>query len=147
MIVNRLSLGDSGHIEYSLKAWNDYIKGSSLWGAGFGQYEFVSAHSIVLTALFEFGLVGGILIVMITTQPLRYVNYLSQLSSRMKYDQGARNYYLFMSASLASFVAILIGLYLYDYWMHPFTWISISLYMSLVSHTNRKFRSGVFTKL
>jgi len=31
--------------------------------------------------------------------------------------------------------------------LHPFTWISISLLLSLVSHVQRGFKSGVFVKL
>lgn len=147
LIANRLSLGDTGHMEYMLSAWNDISDGSWLWGKGFGQYKGISAHEIVLTALVELGLLGGILIVMITIQPLGYVKYLSRLSSRMNYYPQVSNYLFLMSASLASFVAIVLGLYVYDYWIHPFTWISISLFISLVSHIQRGFKSGIFAKL
>lgn len=109
------------------------VDGSWLWGKGFGQYMGFSAHTIILTAFVELGLLGGILIVMMTIQPLKYVKYLSRLSSRMKYDPQVRNYLFLMSASFASFFAIVMGLHLYDYWIHPFTWISISLFISLVS--------------
>jgi len=146
MISHRLSLGDSGHLEYTLGAWNS-LKGFWLFGQGFGQYEYVSAHTIVLTALLELGLLGAILIFMITVQPLKYVKYLSWLSSRMNYDLCIRNYFFLMSASLASFATIVLGLYLYDYLIHPFTWISISLLLSLVTHVQRGFKSGVFVKL
>lgn len=147
LIANRLSLGDSGHIEYSLNAWNEISDGSWLWGKGYGENWGGSAHAIVLTALVELGLLGGILVVMMTIQPLRYVKYLSRLSSRMNYDPQVSNYLFLMSASLASFVAIVLGLHIYDYWIHPFTWISISLFMSLVSHIQRGFKGGIFAKL
>lgn len=146
LISQRLSLGDSGHLEYTLMAWNSFTEDLRLFGQGFGQYEKVSAHTIVLTALLELGLLGAVLIFMITVQPLKYVKYLSRLSSRMN-DPRIRNYFFLMSASLASFGTIVLGLYLYDYWIHPFTWISISLLMSLVSHVQRGFKSGVFVKL
>jgi len=147
LISHRLSLGDSGHIAYTLSAWNSFTEDLRLIGQGFGQYEYGSAHTIVLTALLELGILGAVLIFMITVQPLKYVKYLSRLSSRMNYDLRIRNYFFLMSASLASFATIVLGLYLYDYWIHPFTWISISLLMSLVSHVHRGFKSGIFVKL
>jgi hypothetical protein len=146
LISKRLSLGDSGHMEYNINAWNDYI-GAWFSGYGFGQYIGGSTHTIILTALYELGLPGGILMIMITLQPLSYVKYFSKLSSKINYDPRAKNYLLLLSASLASFSAILLGLYLYDYWIHLFTWISISLLLSLVSHIRRDFKSGVFESL
>ena len=145
LISQRISLGDSGHIAYTLSAWKSFVEGSWSFGQGFGQCG--SAHSVVLTALLDLGLLGAILIFMITVQPLKYVKYLSRLSSKMNYDLRIRNYFFLMSASLASFAAIVLGLYLYGYWIHPFTWISISLLLSLVSHVQRGFKSGVFVKL
>jgi hypothetical protein len=147
LIAERLSLGDSGHMKYSLIAWNEYIEGSWLWGEGFGQYVYVSAHTIILTALLELGLPGGLLILMITLQPLGNMRYLSRLSHLIYNDPGMKNYFLIMSSSLASFCAILLGLHLYDYWMHPFTWISISLLISMGSHVKYGFRNGIFRTL
>ena len=147
LIANRLNLGDSGHMEYNLTAWNDYIGGSWLWGEGFGQYSLVSAHTIVLTALLELGLFGALLIFMITIQPLSYTKYLKRLSCLMYNDLRMKYYYFFMSSSVASFCAILLGLYLYDYWMHPFTWISISLLISIVSRLKYGFKTEIFKTL
>jgi len=146
-IVNRLSFRDSGHIEYSLSAWKEYFAGSLLLGKGFGQYESVSAHVIVITALIELGIFGGIIIFFITMQPFVYIKYLSGLSSRMNYDPRVNNWFFFMSASLSSCFTVVFGLYLYDYWFHLFTWISLSLLMSLVSLTKYEFKRNVFSKL
>lgn len=142
-IVMRISEGDSGHMEYTLNAWNDFINFSWWRGEGFGQYEYVSAHSIVLTALCELGLLGGFLMVIMTIHPLIYIKYLSFLSRKMNYDHRVGNYFFLMSACFASYVSILLGLYLYDYWLHPFTWISIALFMSMISHIKREFKSGI----
>ena len=146
-IAYRLSLGDSGHLEYSLSAWNDYFHGSWLLGEGFGQYEYVSAHVIVITALFELGIFGGIIVFLLTMQPFAYIRYLFGLSSRMKQDPRAKPWYIFMSAGLASYFTVVLGLYLYDYWLHPFTWIAISLLLSLVSLTKNEVKRGAFTRL
>jgi len=147
LISHRLSLGDSGHLDYALMAWNSFREGFWLFGQGFGQYEHVSSHTIVLTALLELGLLGGIVTLMMTIQPLMYVKYLFRLSSRMNYDPRVSNYFFLMSASLVSFVTIVMGLYLYDFFIHPFTWINISLFISLISHVQRGFKRGVFAKL
>ena len=146
-IVNRLSYGDSGHIEYSLSAWKEYFAGSLLIGQGFGQYESVSAHVIVITALIELGIFGGVIVFFITMQPFAYIKYLSRLSLRMNYEPLVKKWFFFMSASLASCIAVVLGLYLYDFWLHPFTWISFSLLMSLVSLTKYEFKQNVFSNL
>jgi hypothetical protein len=147
LIQQRLSSGDSGHIEYRLTAWNIYISGSWLRGEGFGQYLYGSAHTIVLTALLELGVFGSLLVFIITIHPLSYLKYLKSLSSIMASDVRIKYYYSFMSSSVASFCGILLGLYLYDYWMHPFTWISISFFLSIVSHIEYGLRNGNFKTL
>lgn len=139
LIVQRLSLGDSGHVEYRLSVWDEYINGSWLIGEGFGQYEKVSAHSVVLTALYEFGLFGGILAIAFTSQPLYYAKYISKLALRTARYPGDRERLLLLSASFVSFVSVCLGLHLYDYWLHPFTWISIALFISQVSNIKKWF--------
>ena len=146
-IVQRISYGDSGHLEYSLSALKDYFGGSLLFGKGFGQYELISAHVIVITALIEVGIVGAVVIFFITMQPFAYIKFLPRLSSRMISDPQLKKRFFFMSASLASCFTVVLGLYLYDYWLHPFTWISISLLMSLVSLTKYEFRRNAFSNL
>ena len=146
LILERLEAGDSGHLMHRIEAWNYYINGRPLLGVGFGQYVHLSSHTIVLTALLELGLLGGIIILLITVQPLTYIKHLFWLSS--KKNRHLPNDYLFlMSASIASYILILIGLYLYDYWVHPFVWISISLFLSSVLYTQRGRKKGVFEKL
>lgn len=141
LISYRLSLVDSGHLEYSLNVWDVY-KSAWFTGYGFGQYWGSSAHTIILTALYELGLPGGITIIILTLQPLSYIKYLSRLFSKIKHDPKAKSCLLLLAASLASFSAVLLGLYLYDYWIHLFTWISISLLISLVSIIKRDFDNG-----
>jgi len=147
LILSRLELGDSGHMEYRLVALNDFLTGSWFIGEGFGQYNNISAHTIVLTALLELGLLGGIIVLMITLQPLWYSKYIFELSSIIKNNLQVKSYLFFLSAGLASYVSIIIGLYLYDYWIHPFTWISISLFLSIVSRIETGLKRGVWVAM
>lgn len=124
----RLDLGDSGHAEHRLAAWNEYLRHPVI-GLGFGNYEVVSAHTLALTALLELGIVGGILAVLLSVTPLLS---LTRVNSTLLIAEGSDRW-LTYAACYASYASILVGLYLYDYWLHPFTWISIGLLLSAIS--------------
>jgi hypothetical protein len=128
LFTQRLELGDSGHIAHRVEALHAFLTHPVL-GFGYGNYEVISAHTLPLTALVELGISGGIIVSLISVVPLLSVRRFKDIASL-----GAeRSRTLLFAACYASYCSVLIGLYLYDYWIHPFTWISISLLTSMVS--------------
>jgi hypothetical protein len=135
----RLELGYIGHIEHRAEALREFVE-RPLLGFGFGNYEFITTHTLPLTAMLELGILGGIVVALISVLPLFAVRRLKAAFS----SKADRAFLLLFAASYASYCSILIGLYLYDYWIHPFTWISISMLMSMVSqlHSARAAAAG-----
>jgi hypothetical protein len=128
LFIQRLELGDSGHLEHRMEALHAYLQ-HPLIGFGYGNYEVISAHTLPLTGLVELGVLGGIITFLLSVVPLLGLSRFRYLRSN---NSEVVRLMLF-AASYASYCSVLIGLYLYDYWIHPFTWISISLLMSMIS--------------
>jgi hypothetical protein len=137
IFIQRFDLDDSGHLEYRLNAYNTFVE-KPLLGQGFGNYEFISAHTLPLTAMIELGFLGGVIVFIISLFPL----FCIQKKDRKLLNKADPNYLLFFYACYSSYVAIFIGLYLYDYWIHPFTWITIGLLISIISQV-KSLRSKV----
>lgn len=128
IFTHRLELGDSGHLEHRLAALETFYE-HPLLGLGFGNYEVVSAHTLLLTALVELGIAGGLVILAMSVVPLLAWNRANRaLLARL--EPGTL--WVF-SACYASYCSVLVGLYLYDYWIHPFTWLSIAFLLSITS--------------
>jgi hypothetical protein len=119
MVAARFSGSDSGHATYTLNILaNLFAKpGFEIFrGAGFGGLEEGSAHTFLLTIAFEIGLVGVMLWAAVMYVPVSVYRRIKslRLSPNLKYGYASL---------IASCVAIILGLNLYDYLMYPFVWI------------------------
>lgn len=144
--LTRLELLDSGHFEYRMEAIQDFIEGSLL-GTGYGNYKYVSAHTLLLTALLELGILGGLVMFFLSVLPIIYLRLGDGLFSMSERDQRARMHYFFYAGGFAAYISLIIGLYLYDYWLHPFTWIGIGFFLSIISRIQDGLFHRAFRKL
>lgn len=123
----RIEQKDSGHMDKRIEAFHDYLE-TPYFGVGLSNYKKLHGHTILLTALLELGILGGIAVFIITLFPFYYYKLIRKARSL---GENHSVYAMLFSAAFASYAAIFIGLYLYDYWIHPFTWISIGFLVSL----------------
>lgn len=119
MLALRINSLDNGHLQHRMTALSAYLK-QPFFGTGYA--NFGSTHTVLLTALVETGIIGGLLIIALLFGPFQ--QWRSALKRRLWTNPGHQN---IGRAVMSSFASVVVGLYLYDYLLYPFTWIIFAM--------------------
>ena len=109
--LNRFT-DDTGHVDFMMGVL-DSMANVNLWiGEGFGSYEFGSSHRFILTRIYEGGFFGLLFSIVLSIFP---VVILCKMRNTKKINEEK-------IIVLAASISIIIGLNLYDYFIHVFPW-------------------------
>jgi len=128
MLALRVSSLDNGHLRHRMTAFAAYLK-QPFFGTGYA--NFGSTHTVLLTALVETGIAGGLLIIALFFGPFQ--QWRSAIKLRLWKDLGHQH---LGRAVMSSFASIVVGLYLYDYLLYPFTWIIFAMSVEYLAQLN-----------
>lgn len=124
-LTDRL-LRETGHYRMLLESLNELKNINLFLGNGFGTIPGGSWHRFLISRVYESGLMGLVLVIAITIIPLLFY----------KLRVVLKNEILLKNVGLATVLAVLLGLHLYDYFIHLFPWIVIGMIASF--YNNKK---------
>jgi hypothetical protein len=128
-------LSTTGHPEYISARMLELLQHNYLIGVGIGSISNNSTHIFVLSRIYETGFIGLLFSILVTLIPLNIYRLKSE-----NYNSYTMKI-VFTGVSLA----LVFGLYVYDYFVHMFTWVVIGLVMSFYN-SERKRNLAVISK-
>lgn len=109
--LNRFT-DDTGHVDFMIGVLDSMSNINLFIGEGFGSYEFGSSHRFILTRIYEGGFLGLLFSMVLSIFPVAI------LCKIRNTNQKNEEKIIVLAAS----VSIIIGLNLYDYFIHLFPW-------------------------
>lgn len=109
--LNRF-LDDTGHVDFMMGVLDSMSNINVFIGEGFGSYAFGSSHRFILTRIYEGGFFGFLFSIVLSIIP---IVILFNVKNTNKINEKK-------IIVLAASVSVIIGLNLYDYFIHLFPW-------------------------
>ena len=109
--LNRFT-DDTGHVDFMMEVLDSMSNINLFIGEGFGSYEFGSSHRFILTRIYEGGFFGLLFSIVLSLFPIAI---LCKIRNTKKTNEEK-------IIVLAASVSIILGLNLYDYFIHLFPW-------------------------
>jgi hypothetical protein len=135
-VLDRLTSG-TGHWELFVESIKMFTLKSFIIGEGIGSVPFGSFHRLVISRMFESGLIGLVFVVGLSVLPFRFM--------RMPVYGGTE--LRIKHVCIAVMLAVIFGLHFYDYFIHLYTWTvigaAVSCYNALQSGSRSTCAAGV----
>lgn len=117
-------LSGTGHGDLLLEAFGRFSFPIFIFGAGFNSIENGSLHSLIVSRAYEAGLFG--LFISLYMLLLPFITFAMKTKTILMYNVKTVNFAVLLS--------IMLGLYVYDFFIHLFPWICIGAMMSFYNH-------------